>query len=144
MQQDAKIFTIPHLAYTSPMIDSKADSLIVERKKLEESFPLHRHEYLEIEFILSGSGYENFNGEHKPIEPGMFYLLRPSDFHEYCIFSPTEILTVSFDCSMLPQIFANHFYPIYLIFIQSQLVLYSKIKVTFQVPSWECKILECT
>lgn len=44
--------------------------------------PLHYHNYIEVEFIASGSGEQIFNGEKFDLNPGDFYILKPLDSHK--------------------------------------------------------------
>ena len=45
------------------------------------SFPLHTHDYFEIEIITSGQGKQNINGRECDIYRGCVTLLTPADFH---------------------------------------------------------------
>ena len=63
----------------SPNID---DGMIrVERKRIEGSFRQHTHEFLEIEYILSGSGKYRIDGEEYEIAEGMLFFMSPTNFH---------------------------------------------------------------
>ncbi|MBQ7039817.1 MAG: helix-turn-helix domain-containing protein [Clostridia bacterium] len=46
------------------------------------SWPLHGHEFFEIELFTAGSGYQILNGERYEIRKGVMHLLTTSDFHE--------------------------------------------------------------
>lgn len=49
---------------------------------VENIWPLHSHEFYEIELILSGEGLHLINGNASDISAGDMYLLTPADFHE--------------------------------------------------------------
>ena len=93
---------------TSPYITHATDFLIFEKKTLSEPFPLHRHEFFEIEFITSGNGLMVLNGKNKQLKTGVLYLLRPSDFHEYFPSSPLEIITLTFNFTLLPHFLSDY------------------------------------
>ena len=46
-----------------------------------KAVPLHKHEFWETFFVLSGSGWHEVNGQKYPLEPGMLLLIRPRDAH---------------------------------------------------------------
>ena len=52
----------------------------------------HRHEFIEIYYVLSGSAEQIINGEKEVINRGGLYLLRPNDFHCYQHLSTDEFI----------------------------------------------------
>ncbi len=48
---------------------------------LDSVYEVHRHDFFEIEYILSGTGSYVINGNRHPIEPGMLFFMTPADFH---------------------------------------------------------------
>lgn len=110
MNKESIVITLNSLAKNIPSTKINNENLILEKKTIKEHFPLHRHEFLEIEFVLKGSGIMLLNGKKQNIEKGLFYILRTYDFHEYFPTSETEIFTVSFDHSLFPAILANYYY----------------------------------
>lgn len=62
-----------------------------------ESYPMHRHEYFEIEIVLSGSGKQNLNGEIYDLKRGSVYFLTNTDFHEIIISEPLLNYNISMD-----------------------------------------------
>lgn len=81
----------------------------IERKVLNEDFVLHFHNYFEIELIYDGTGKEIIN--HKPVEikKGLFYILKPTDIHEYKVSKPIKVCSLCFDYSIIPLSFAQFF-----------------------------------
>ena len=67
-----------------------------------DSFPLHWHDYFEIEIVLSGRGRHIYNGTEYPLQRGNCYLLTPVDFHEVQPEAPVELINISFDETCLP------------------------------------------
>lgn len=45
-------------------------------------FPIHCHEFFEMEFIFQGRGTHVVNGNSYPLAEGMLFLMTPADFHE--------------------------------------------------------------
>lgn len=77
--------------------------LSVERKTAAGYYPLHWHEFYEMEFVLQGSGVQLWNGVRCDIGAGSFYLLTPSDFHEVNIAEDEglELYNVKFSEAMI-------------------------------------------
>ena len=70
-----------------------------------DNFPLHWHNYFEIEIILSGRGQHDFNGTQRSLARGDVYFLTPVDFHRVQVLEPVELINISFDESCLrPEI----------------------------------------
>lgn len=66
-------------------------------------WPLHWHEFYEVELILSGEGTHFINGKESILSKGIMYLLTPADFHEVRPLEgkTLEILNVKFAEGML-------------------------------------------
>ena len=67
-----------------------------DERYLQHSFPLHWHDYYEIELCTSGEGIQRINGVAYPFSKGSFILLRPSDFHEVEVLQPLSYFNASF------------------------------------------------
>ena len=67
------------------------------------AYPLHWHDYFEIEIITEGAGMCRFNGERYPLSKGEVYLLTPLDFHEIEAGSSVELINISFDETLLSE-----------------------------------------
>ena len=70
------------------------------------SLVLHRHDYFEVELILSGKVKHTLNGRDYILKCGDFCVLTPSDFHEIGVLETSQIYNVSFDTSAVPAEFA--------------------------------------
>lgn len=55
----------------------------IEEKTLYREVSLHFHDFLEIEFFLSGSGTHVLNNTKYQLQSGHVHLLTPADFHLY-------------------------------------------------------------
>ena len=60
---------------------SAAQPISLLQRRLTEPYPVHGHDYFELELVVSGSGRQWLNGEALSMEPGCLYLLSPADFH---------------------------------------------------------------
>jgi AraC-like DNA-binding protein len=71
--------------------------------RIPSHFPAHRHEYLEISFILEGSGYQVINGKRHSLLPGTFFFLLPYQVHEIFTESdqPLRLYNCMFDMNFL-------------------------------------------
>ncbi|MCQ6560639.1 helix-turn-helix transcriptional regulator [Paenibacillus mendelii] len=49
---------------------------------VNRTYPLHWHEFYELEFIVEGEGEHLLNGQSYPLAKGYLFLVTPSDFHE--------------------------------------------------------------
>lgn len=60
-------------------------------------FPIHSHDYFELEILLQGSGSMILNDGVYPLQPGSVYLLTPADFHEVHLESGNLLWNIAFD-----------------------------------------------
>ena len=72
----------------------------VERREAS-SFPLHSHEFFEIELVLEGHGTQWLNGKELAMEAGSVYFLTPADFHRVEVKDRMQIWNLSFDEAVL-------------------------------------------
>lgn len=63
---------------------------------LKQVFPLHAHDFFEIELIIDGTGTHLLNGRALPLVPGSIYLLTPTDVHEVSPITPLKHYNVMF------------------------------------------------
>ena len=73
--------------------------------KITTDYPMHWHDFYELEFIKSGHATQIINGETYSIGPGFTALLSPVDFHSYQNVSPDdplEICNIRFSDLLLP------------------------------------------
>lgn len=77
------------------------DSSFLAEPRRVEPFPLHAHDYYEMEIILSGTGTQTINGREVPLHRGVVYLLSPGDFHEILSADNVRLYNLAFDESFL-------------------------------------------
>ena len=84
------------------------------RKRYSKTFPLHAHEYFEVEITLEGKGCQILNGEKYSLKRGSVSILSPSDFHQVIAETDTSLMAwnIAFDesvisSSRLESIFLN-------------------------------------
>ena len=72
--------------------------LTILKRKIPKSYPLHWHEYFEIEYILSGSGYIVLNGNNIPFKAKTIWFTTLSDTIEIILEPGTtvELYNISF------------------------------------------------
>lgn len=77
-------------------------NITVTTKRISD-YPLHWHDFFEIEMITDGEGLHILNGKKYPLSQGCAYLIKPTDFHEVISEGGVEILNVSFRENMLGE-----------------------------------------
>ncbi len=65
------------------------------------SFPLHGHDYFEIEIVLDGLGKSVLNGHEYQLKRGSVCMLTPADFHEVLVSGKMLQWNISFDETVL-------------------------------------------
>jgi AraC-like DNA-binding protein len=68
-------------------------------------FPLHTHNFFEIELVIKGEGTQIINGHKYKMQPGLFYFLSPTDSHQVYYTTQTKIINLSFSHNILPETF---------------------------------------
>lgn len=61
---------------------------------LHENYPLHWHEFYEIEYVVSGHASEIINGSEYEVAPGFAVLITPADLHSYQNVRKEDSLTI--------------------------------------------------
>ena len=74
----------------------QACRIALHRIGKERRYPLHWHEYFELEILLSGEGEHRFNGVCRSVREGDVWLMSLCDFHTYVPHSEGAILNVAF------------------------------------------------
>ncbi len=75
----------------------------IQKSFTPKNFPLHRHEFFEIELILSGEGYCNINGHKHHIKKNDYLFFTPADFHDIILTAdePLVAYNIIFSTSLL-------------------------------------------
>jgi len=79
----------------------------LSRRYVTETFPLHWHDFFEIEIILGGKGEHKLNGNTYSLEKGDMYLLTPTDYHEVIPHDGVEIFNIMFHENLLSEDFLD-------------------------------------
>lgn len=77
--------------------------LCVTKRTLDTSFPVHAHEFFELELILSGEGIQVLNGTPILLKPGSITFLTPADFHSVTPSSPLQYYNLMFTEQFCPN-----------------------------------------
>ena len=85
------------------ILEFKYDDIHASRHENYRSVPIHCHEYMELELVVSGKGTNFCNGISVPISSGSMYLLTPSDFHRISTTEPLTLYNVSFRETLLSE-----------------------------------------
>lgn len=102
------------------------------------SYPLHRHDYFEIEYIYDGEMEHELNGIRETLKKGSCYALAPDDIHRFTVTKPIVIRNLGiYYKDAPPQI--------------QKLINREKLPHTAQIPpkkmqiidEWFFKIREC-
>lgn len=73
---------------------TKDPNFTVVEHLLRKDYPLHWHEFYEIEYIASGHATETINGTEYEVRPGFAVLLSPADLHSYKNVKEEDFLTI--------------------------------------------------
>lgn len=75
-------------------------------KRYAQCFPLHAHDYFEVEIVLEGDGTQRINGNECALQRGSVTVLSPSDFHE--VYAETDatlmVWNIAFDDSVISPV----------------------------------------
>lgn len=82
----------------------------IDKEPYSDDFAMHAHEWMEILYIISGSGNYLVEGNQYPIYPGDIYILRPAEMHKLQIDAniPYERIVIHFSPSILDAMDPNH------------------------------------
>ena len=67
----------------------------IQKKTLDRDYPVHWHNYFELEYVIKGSGIYTIDGVSYNLEPGMLFFLTPLNFHSL-VDSDVELYNISF------------------------------------------------
>ena len=73
---------------------TKGQSFFAEEHYVSENYPLHWHEFYEIEYVVSGHSVQIVNGIEYEVGPGFAVLLTPADMHAYKNVDKNDFLTI--------------------------------------------------
>lgn len=67
----------------------------------QKKYPLHWHNYIEMELVIQGGGMQTINGTEVKLSPGLFTIMRLTDYHEVIPEPHLEVYNLSFDEKLL-------------------------------------------
>ncbi len=75
----------------------------IRRQLISTPFALHRHEFFEIDIVISGKAQTNINGKNYNIEKGSILFFTPADFHDIIPIGtqPLETYNIAFPTHMI-------------------------------------------
>lgn len=112
---------------------------ICVQERISTHFPLHWHNYFEIEIVIGGVGKHVLNGTEYIISKGDAYLLTPTDFHEIVADSSVELINISFDSEMLTeQLLLQVTSPSFRKVFRFEDDAYERLRMTVQLLQHEC------
>ena len=79
----------------------------VSEKTVRNPSRLHWHNFIEVEMVIGGSGYNMLNGQRFQLSRGSLYLLRLIDFHEVHPEPELKLLHMCLDESLLSEDLLN-------------------------------------
>ena len=79
---------------------NSASKIFFSYRTMTEYYPLHGHDYYELELIVQGRGHQWINNVCVPIQRGSLYLLTLSDIHRVEADEPLHIISIHY----LPEI----------------------------------------
>jgi len=68
--------------------------IYVSETAVPGDFPLHSHDYYELELVLEGKGMQWINGQMHVLQIGSIYLLCPGDLHRLQVEMPLRLINI--------------------------------------------------
>lgn len=76
---------------------------------LETTYPVHCHDFYEIEIITEGEGTQLLNGNTYYLKKGDAYIIKPTDFHSISTDNTLKLYNIKFDEALLSDtVFIKH------------------------------------
>ncbi len=109
---------------------------MVARKIFHGKAPLHWHDFVELEVVVSGRGEQQLNGHPYSLHRGCVYLLTPLDFHEVSTDSQVEIYNFMFQEGLLSEPFLE------ILFRSGRQGIVYFSEEEFEKVLWLCRMME--
>jgi AraC-like DNA-binding protein len=90
-----------NIAYHEPEAVT-CGSLCFKWNMIDRDFPLHMHDYYEIELVIEGEAVQWLNGARFPIAEGSLFMLSPEDMHRFTTDMPLRLLSIKVLDDMIP------------------------------------------
>ena len=82
--------------YLSMDYEKNQSGITIKKRKLIKDYPIHFHNFFEIEYILSGEGVTYINNTPFKISAGNLIFITPTDFQSIEVKTPLEIINLNF------------------------------------------------
>jgi len=97
-----------HLKEKPPVVTisnytNRSGSFFLHECRLMRGYPIHWHDFYELELVLSGRGVITINGKESELLPGAFYMLRPVDLHSIRSERPLRLISAKLIATQLPS-----------------------------------------
>ena len=96
-----KIYTFEKVPKTDAYFD---DKFIVSRDDYCSFESIHTHDYLEIEYVISGSGVQIINNKAFPVKMGDVIIFNVGDTHSYYSVDELKIINICIEKSMAVEL----------------------------------------
>lgn len=85
------------------LLPNRRIGIAVSDRNVTEAFPLHWHDYLELELVIGGRGYQVLNGQRIWLSAGCLSVIRLTDFHLVVPEKELQLLNLMIDDCILPR-----------------------------------------
>lgn len=87
--------------YLTISMETDDSGLSIRRRQLSNNYPLHFHDFYEIEYILSGKGVTYVNNVPYDIEPGSLIFITPTDFQSITVKEQLKLININFSADWI-------------------------------------------
>ena len=94
-----------YVCFTAHEYIGDTNEIYVSKKDAKTNYPLHWHDFFEIEIIIEGTGSQNLNGIEYTLNRGCVYLLSPTDYHSIKTEPQIKLYNIMFHESLLSEEF---------------------------------------
>lgn len=70
------------------------NTITIEKRKSQESFVIHDHDFNELVMVFSGNGIHTWNGDDYPITCGDFFYINANDRHGYYAVNQLKLVNI--------------------------------------------------
>lgn len=89
--------------YLSQEFDKKNSGIAVHDRVVLTESPMHWHNYLELELILEGEGFQRLNGVDQNLHRGCLTVMRLTDYHQVIPGTDLRLLNLMVDDKLLTE-----------------------------------------
>lgn len=78
--------------------------------KIDAHYPLHFHDFYEIELCVEGEGYQLINGNRYEFGKNVLFIYHPNDYHEIFAHTPLTLINVAFNSTLIDEEMIEDFF----------------------------------